>query len=115
VVPSHLTELGQQVLSDVRISVANGEPLIRGQLLASGFYEALKRELRAPYLNRVERSAVIAAANQCSHATTASITPSMMVGMLRTALATLQSSEAARHQMNIRPVLRVIEGGLLRA
>ena len=111
-VPSHLIELGQQVLSDVRISIANGEPLIRGQLLASEFYEALKRELRVPHLNPVELSAVIAAANQCCHATTANITPSMMLGMLRTALTMLQFSEAASAQ-HAKP-LRVIEGGLLR-
>ena len=93
-VPSHLIKLGQQVLADARISVANDEPLIRSQVLASEFYEALKGELRAPHLNPVELSAVIAAANQCCHAATASITPSMIVGMLRAALAMLQSSEA---------------------
>src|SRR3974377_1041816 len=94
-VPSHLIELGQQVLSGVRIRVANGEPLIRAQLIASELYEALKRELRAPYLNPVDRSAVIAAANQCCHATTASIAPSMMLDMLRTALTMLQSNVTA--------------------
>jgi hypothetical protein len=46
VVPSHLVELGQQALTDVRISVANGEPLVRCQLLASEFHEALKQALR---------------------------------------------------------------------
>src|SRR6476646_4391296 len=46
VVPSQLTELGQQALTDVRIGVANGEPLVRCQLLASEFYEALKRGWR---------------------------------------------------------------------
>ena len=53
--PSQLIELGQQALTDVRISVANGEPLVRCQLLASEFYEALKRALRAPELSLVER------------------------------------------------------------
>ena len=64
-VPSQLIELGQQALTDVRIGVANGEPLVRCQLLASEFYEALKRALRAPELTPVERWAVMAAANQC--------------------------------------------------
>jgi len=59
VVPSQLIELGQQALTDVRIGVANGEPLVRCQLLASEFYEALKRALRAPELSPVERWAVI--------------------------------------------------------
>src|SRR3984893_8730799 len=51
VVPSQLIELGQRALTDVRIGVANGEPLVRCQLLASEFYEALKRALRAPELS----------------------------------------------------------------
>jgi hypothetical protein len=75
VVPSKLIELGQQVLTDVRVGVANGEPLVRCQLLASEFYEALKRALRAPELSPVERWAVMAAANQCLHAADASISP----------------------------------------
>jgi hypothetical protein len=61
--PSHF-ELGRQALTDVRIGVANGEPLVRCQLLASEFYEALKRALRAPDLSPVERWAVMAAANE---------------------------------------------------
>jgi hypothetical protein len=114
VVPSYLIDLGQQVLSDARISVANGEPVIRTQLLVSEFYEALKRELRAPHLNAVERSAVIAAANQCCHAATASITPAMMLGMLRTALAMLQQSGGSALPERTPSLLRVTEGGLLR-
>jgi hypothetical protein len=47
---------------------------VRCQLLASEFYEALKREGRHPTLNAAERRAVIAAENQCLHATNASIT-----------------------------------------
>jgi hypothetical protein len=35
--PSQLIELGQQALTDVRIGVANGEPLVRYQLLAWSF------------------------------------------------------------------------------
>jgi hypothetical protein len=51
------------------------EPLVRCQLLASEFYEALKRALRVPELSPVERWAVMAAANQCLHAADASISP----------------------------------------
>ena len=54
-VPSQLIELGRQALTDVRIGVANGEPLVWCQLLAWEFYEALKRALRAPELSPVER------------------------------------------------------------
>jgi hypothetical protein len=90
VVPSQLIELGQQALTDLRIGVANGEPLVRCQLLASEFYEALKRALRAPELSPVERWAVMAAANQCLHAADASISPGTVVLELRAAVAMLR-------------------------
>ena len=62
-VPSQLIELGRQALTDVRIGVANGEPLVRCQLLASEFYEALKRALRAAELSPVESVTPIASEN----------------------------------------------------
>ena len=64
----------------VAANVASGAPLVRCQLLASEFYEALKRELRATSeLGVVERAMVVAAANQCRHAATASISPGAML------------------------------------
>ena len=79
----------------MRIGVANGEPLVRCQLLASEFYEALKRALRAPDLSPVERWAVMAAANQCLHAADASINPGTV------ALDLAGPSWPARGQLNI--------------
>src|ERR1700738_4948035 len=80
VIPSHLTELSQQAVAAVAANVVSGEPLVRCQLLASEFYEALKRELRATSeLGVVERAMVVAAANQCRHAATASISPGAML------------------------------------
>jgi hypothetical protein len=110
-----LIELGRQALTDVRIGVANGEPLVRCQLLAAEFYEALKRALRAPELTPVERWAVMAAANQCLHAADASISPGMVVLELRAAVAMLQFNGTTSPRTKARPVLRVIEGGLSRA
>jgi len=110
-----LIELGRQALTDVRIGVANGEPLVRCQLLASEFYEALKRALRAPDLSPVERWAVMAAANQCLHAADASISPGTVALELRAAIAMLQFNGTTPPQRSGRPVLRVIEGGLSRA
>src|SRR5437763_9024527 len=43
---SELIELGQQALAAVPSSVARGAPLVKCQLLASRFYEALLHELR---------------------------------------------------------------------
>lgn len=114
-VPSRLIELGQQALTDVRINVAAGEPLVRCQLIASEFYEALKRALRSPELSAVERWAVMSAANQCLHAANANITPGAVVLELRAAIAMLQSTEIKPPRPHARPVLRVIEGGLSRA
>ena len=114
-VPSQLIELGRQALTDVRIGVANGEPLVRCQLLASEFYEALKRALRAPELTPVECWAVMAAANQCLHAADASISPGTVVLELRAAIAMLQLNGVTPPQRGARPILRVIEGGLSRA
>jgi hypothetical protein len=115
VLPSQLIELGQQALTDVRIGVANGEPLVRCQLLASEFYESLKRALRAPDLRPVERWAVMAAANQCLHAADASISPGTVALELRAAIAMLQFNGTTSPRTKTRPVLRVIEGGLSRA
>jgi hypothetical protein len=76
VVPSHLIRLGAQALADMTANVARGEPLVRCQLLASQFNEALKRELLATSeLGPIERSMVVAAANHCGHAASASISP----------------------------------------
>jgi hypothetical protein len=89
----------------VAANVASGAPLVRCQLLASEFYEALKRELRATSeLGVNERAIVVAAANQCRHAATASISP----------IALLQSGGTIPPPTGFRPMLRVIEGGLSR-
>ena len=114
-IPSHLTELGQQAVAAVAANVASGAPLVQCQLLASEFYEALKRELRAnSQLGVVERGMVVAAARQCRHAATASISPGAMLGKLRSAIALLQSSGPISPATVFRPMLRVIEGGLSR-
>jgi hypothetical protein len=115
VVPAHLIELGQQAVADVTTSVAGGAPLVRCQLLASEFYEALKREFRATSeLGVIERVIVVAAANQCRRAAITSISPGAMLGELRSAMALLQSSGPTPPPKSRRPILRVIEGGLSR-
>src|ERR1700736_5089116 len=43
---SDLTELGQEAIAAVSRGVADGAPLVKCQLLASAFYEALLQELR---------------------------------------------------------------------
>jgi len=119
VVPSHLIVLGQQILASAITNVASGEPLVRCQLLASEFYKALKRELRATSeLGAVERVMMVAAANLCCHAATANVGPDLMLGQLKRAIDLLRLDirlcEASQPQANLRPLLRVIEGGLSR-
>ena len=119
-VPAHLIELGQQALVNVTSDVASGAPLVRCQLLASEFYEALRRELRAPSeLGGVERAMVAAATTLCCHAATANITPELMLAQLRRAMellrANLSPCEPPKLQPRRRPILCVIEGGLSKA
>jgi hypothetical protein len=120
VVPAHLIELGRQALASVTADVADGAPLVRCQLLASEFYEALRRELRAPSeLGGVERALVAAATTLCCHAATAGITPDILLAELRRAIdllrANLSPGEPPKLQPRRRPILCVIEGGLSKA
>jgi hypothetical protein len=121
VVPAYLIELGQQALTTVTNNVAGGAPLVRCQLLASEFYEALKRELRASSeLGVVERTVVVTATNLCCHAATATITPDMMLAELQRAIDLLRASSCdepplPQQPARRRPILCVIEGGLSKA
>src|SRR6266852_6624003 len=113
---SELIELGQQALAAVSSSVARGAPLVKCQLLASQFYEALRHELRESSQAEAKRNILIAAANQCHRTATASISPDAMVGELKRAIDLLQVDipprEPPHSQASLRPILRVIEGGL---
>ena len=119
-VPAHLIELGEQALASLTTNVAGGAPLVRCQLLASEFYEALKRELRAmSELGVIERARVAAATGLCRHAATASITPDMMLAELKRAIDLLQSNISPSDQppapLRRRPIFCVSEGGLSQA
>ena len=114
-VPAHLIELGQQALASITANIAGGAPLVRCQLLASEFYEALKRELRATSdLGVVERAMVAAATELCRYAATARITPETMLAELRRALDLLQANISPCDQppapLRRRPIFCVIEG-----
>ena len=110
---SELIELGQQALAAVATSVARGAPLVKCQLLASRFYEALRHELRqASEAGVAKRAMLIAAANQCHRTATASITPDGMLDELKRAIELLQVDNAPHAQPRLRAMLRVIQGGL---
>ena len=137
--PSHLIELGQQTLSALSTDIEGGAPLVRCQLLASEFYEALKHELRkTPPAHAAKRDTLIAATIQCHRVATASISPGAMLDELKRAIDLLAvdvpqvdvpqvdipqvdipqgdipQAERPHAPARMRPTLRVIEGGLSR-
>src|SRR5262249_37574472 len=70
-------------------SLARGGPVVRGQLIASRFYEALRYELKQSPMQDTERAALMAASDRCERIATASIAPSAMLDELRNAIAVL--------------------------
>jgi hypothetical protein len=114
---SQLIELGQQALATISCSVAGGASLVKCQLLASEFYEALRQELKEPSLGAsAKRAALIAAAKQCQQIARASISPDAMLGELKQVVHLLNVESPAWEPVSAdprsRPMLRVIEGGL---
>jgi len=110
---SQLKELGEQAIVAVAASLACGGPVLRGQLIASRFYEALRHELKQSPMRDTKRAALIAASDRCERIAAATINPSALLDELRKAIAVLQADEHASLPLpRARPVLRLIEGGL---
>src|SRR5262249_5100397 len=109
---SHLREIAEQAIVAVAASIACGAPVVRGQLIASHFYEALQRELKQLPVHDPKRAALIAASDQCDRISAARINPSALLDELRSALAILTDDHPPEPPTRTRPVLRVIEGGL---
>jgi hypothetical protein len=114
VVPSQLVDLGRRTLGAVERSLANGAPRLECQLLASDFYESLQRELQeTSETDCTKRVTLIAAARHCDRIAAQGISPAAMVQELRAAVASLQSDPPVpARQLELRPLLRVIDGGL---
>ena len=110
-----LLKLGQEALAAVAKGVAAGAPLLKCQLLASGFYEALCHELREwPKDDVARRNTLSAAADQCDRTVIQITTPSGLLEELKSAIDLLQA-DIPVPRPGARPVLRVIEGGRPRA
>ncbi len=110
---SQLKELGEQAIVALAASLARGGPALRGQLMASRFYEALRRELKHFPIEDAKRAALIAASDRCERIAAATTNPSVMLDELRKAIAVLQADEhSSMPPPRTRPVLRLIEGGL---
>jgi hypothetical protein len=113
-----LVQLGQEALAAISNGIATGAPLLKCQLLASTFYEALLEELRRPSTpDSGNRDMLSAAADQCERTAIETTSPAAMLKELRRAIDLLQA-DVPMPQMRRpagRPVLRVIEGGLSKA
>src|SRR5215472_14234025 len=108
---SRVTEIGEQAVAAVAASLARGGPVVKGQLIASRFYEAMQRELKQLPMHDPKRAALIAASDRCERIA-ARINPSDLLDELRRALAVLSDDHPADPPPRGRPLLRVIEGGL---
>jgi hypothetical protein len=107
VVSPELIRCGQQVLAAVARESATGAPVVKCQLLASAFFEALKHELaQTSSADVAARQALVAAAVQCLRTARAAISPKAMLEQLQQAVIILEGNRAAPQ-----PFLRVIEGG----
>ena len=109
---SQLKELGEQAIVAVAASLARGGPIVRGQLIASRFYEAMQRELKQLPMHDPKRAALIAASDRCERIAASRINPSDLLDELRRALAVLSDDHPSEPPPRGRPVLRLIEGGL---
>ena len=70
---SDLTEMGQEAIAAVSRGIADGAPLVKCQLLASAFYEALRHELRQA--DATKRSRLLAVTDHCHRSAAANISP----------------------------------------
>ena len=85
---SDLTDLGQEAIAAVSRGVAEGTPLVKCQLLASAFYEALRHELRKADASR--RSTIACRNDQCHRSAAANISPVQALAELKRAIDLLQ-------------------------
>jgi len=115
VVSRDLVELGRALVETLASECAAGRRVPQLQLLASPFYEAIKREIaRTPASESGKIGALSAAADQCRRVATYAVTPATVVLELRAAVAML-SAEPSRTfdaPYRVRPRLRLIRGGL---
>ena len=112
---SQLKELGEQAIVAVAASLVDGGAVLKAQLIASRFYEALRRELNESSMDDAKRTALIAASDRCERIAAASINPTALLDELKKAIAVLEANEHAAvppTRLRVKPILRLIEGGL---
>jgi hypothetical protein len=109
---SRVIEIGEQAVAAVAASLAGNGAVVRGQLIACRFYEALQRELKRLPIHDTKRAALMAASDRCERIAAASINPTALLDELRKAVAVLSEDHLSQPApIKGRPVLRLIEGG----
>jgi hypothetical protein len=110
---SRVTEIGEQAVAAISASLAGGGTVLKGQLIACRFYEAMQRELRQLPALDPKRSALIAASERCERIAAATINPTALLDELRKAIAGLRAdADTSAPPPRARPVLRLIEGSI---
>ena len=111
---SQLRELGEQAVAAVAASLVDGGAVLKAQLIASHFYEALRHELEESSMDDAKRATLTAASDRCERIAAASINPTVLLDEFRKAIAVLEDDTHPLVSLptKARPVLRVIEGGL---
>jgi hypothetical protein len=105
-VKADVAELARQVIADVDAAASAGAPIVHCQLLASRFYDELRRKFR----ETPERE-LRAAIARCERATGVLISPAKLLAELNVAAVLLERHEP-RPVVTGRPQLHVIQGGL---
>jgi len=116
---SQLKELGEQAIVAVAAGLVDGGAVLKAQLIASRFYEALRHELEESSMDDAKRATLTAASDRCERIAATSINPAALLDEFRKAIAVLEddtdTSSSPPPPPRARPVLRVIDGGLSRA
>jgi hypothetical protein len=112
---SQVRELGEQAVAAVAASLVDGGAVLKAQLIASRFYEALRHELEESSMDDAKLAALTAASDRCERIAAAKINPNALLDELRMALAVLTDEHPSAPPPRGRPVLRLIVGGLSRA
>jgi hypothetical protein len=110
---SQLRELGDQAVAAVAASLVDGGAVLKAQLIASRFYEALRHELEESSMDDAKLAALTAASDRCERIAAASINSTALLDQLKKAVAVLQAdTDTSPPPPRARPVLWVIDGGL---
>jgi hypothetical protein len=88
---SQLKELGEQAVAAVAASLVDGGAVLKAQLIASRFYEALRHELEVCFMDDAKRAALTAASDRCERIAAASINSTALLDQLKNAVAVLQA------------------------